>query len=71
MDRVQQLKQHLANLLDAEGAHIGFDEALKNFPRELRGAKLKGAAHTAWQLLEHLRITQSDILEFSLSLIHI
>jgi len=71
MDRVQQLTQHLANLLDAEGAHIGFDEALKNFPRELRGAKLKGAAHTAWQLLEHLRITQSDILEFSRDAKHV
>ena len=65
MDRLQQLKTNLANLLDAEGAHISFDDAVRNFPRELRGAKPAGAPHSAWQLLEHLRITQWDILEFS------
>ena len=48
-----------------EGAHLTFDEAVKGFPIELRGAKPKGAPHTPWQLLEHLRIAQWDILDFS------
>ena|SRR5215510_678120 len=65
MEHSQQLKKHLLNLLDAEGARITFDEAVKNFPPKLRGQKPEGAPHTAWQLLEHLRIAQWDILEFS------
>ena len=48
-----------------EGAHLSFDEAVKGFPVKLRGAKPKGAPHTPWQLLEHLRIAQADILDFS------
>ena len=48
-----------------EGAHLTFDEAVKGFPVKLRGAKPKGAPHTPWQLLEHLRIAQWDILDFS------
>ena len=48
-----------------EGAHLTFDEAVKGFPVKLRGAKPKGAPHTPWQLLEHLRIAQGDILDFS------
>ena len=46
-------------------AHIDFDTALGDFPPELRGSKPEGAPHTAWQLLEHMRIAQHDILEFS------
>lgn len=65
MDHLQELKTHLLNLLDGEEAHINFDAAVKNFPRELRSLKPKGAPHTAWQLLEHMRIAQWDILEFS------
>jgi hypothetical protein len=59
------LREHLLNLLRMEGAHLTFDEAVKGFPIELRGAKPKGAPHTPWQLLEHLRIAQWDILDFS------
>jgi hypothetical protein len=65
MDHLQEFKKHLLNVLDAEGAHLTFDDAIKNFPRELRGLKPKGAPHTPWQLLEHLRIAQWDILEFT------
>jgi hypothetical protein len=71
MEHLQQLKKHLLNLLDAEGAHIGFEEAVKNFPPKLRGKKPEGAPHTAWQLLEHLRIAQWDILEFSREAKHV
>ena len=71
MEHLQQLKKHLLNLLDAEGAHIGFEEAIKGFTSKLRGKKIDGAPHTAWQLLEHLRIAQWDILEFSRSAKHV
>lgn len=46
-------------------SHIDFDSAVKDFPVEARGTKPTGAPHTAWQLLEHMRIAQHDILEFS------
>ena len=59
------LREHLANLLRMEGAHIAFREALEGFPARLRGAKPHGAPHSAWQLLEHMRLAQEDILDFS------
>src|ERR1017187_4600080 len=59
------LRKHLLTLLRMEGAHLSFDEAVKGFPVKLRGTKPKGAPHTPWQLLEHLRIAQADILDFS------
>lgn len=59
------LRTHLANLLRMKGAHLTFDDALANFPPDLRGAKPNGAPHSAWQLLEHMRIAQEDILDFS------
>ena len=71
MEHLQQLKKHLINLLDGRGAHLEFEEAVKDFPRKLCGAKPDGAPHTAWQLLEHMRIAQWDILEFSRSAKHV
>jgi uncharacterized damage-inducible protein DinB len=59
------LREHLVNLLTKPQAHATFDDAVKNLPAELRGRKPKGAEHSPWQLLEHLRIAQLDILEFS------
>src|SRR5215469_9730926 len=59
------LRQHVLNLLRMEGAHIGFHEAVKGFPADLQGKKPAGAPHSAWQLLEHLRLAQEDILDFS------
>ncbi|MDE3136184.1 MAG: DinB family protein, partial [Acidobacteriota bacterium] len=61
-DRV--LREHLIRLLTKEQAHAGFATALDDFPLELRSAKIPGSPHTPWQLLEHLRIAQWDILEF-------
>jgi hypothetical protein len=58
-------RKHLLDLLRMKGAHLDFDEAVAGFPVELRGKKPKGAPHTPWQLLEHLRIAQWDILDFS------
>jgi len=47
-----------------KGAHLEFEAAIKGFPAALRGVKPAGAPHTPWQLLEHLRIAQEDILDF-------
>ena len=71
MNHLQELKKHLLDLLDAENAHISFDNAIKNFPAELRGLKPKGAPHSPWQLLEHMRIAQWDIIEFSRDAKHV
>jgi hypothetical protein len=59
------LRKHLADLLRMKGAHVNFEAAVSGFPVELRGAKPQGAPHTPWQLLEHMRIAQEDILDFS------
>jgi hypothetical protein len=58
------VRAHLAKALDWRGAHMSFDQAVKGFPKELMGTRVPGLAHTAWQILYHLRITQWDILEF-------
>ncbi len=64
-DPQHDLRQHVLYLLGGGGAHLGFDDVVGDFPPPLRGQKVEGAPHTAWQLLEHLRIAQWDILEFS------
>ena len=61
----QALRQHLLNLLEGGNAHLGFDKAVAGLPAKLRGAIPAGAPHSPWQLIEHLRIAQWDILEFS------
>ena len=55
----------LVDALRGHQAHIDFDSALEDFPVEARGWKPAGSPHTPWQLLEHMRIAQADILEFS------
>jgi len=59
------LRKHLAEMLRMKGAHLNLEEALADFPADKRGAKPARAPHTAWQLLEHMRIAQEDILDFS------
>jgi len=61
----QSLRKHLVELLKGGGAHISFAEGLEDFPADQRGAFAPGLPHTGWQLLEHARIAQRDILEFS------
>ncbi|MDQ7823013.1 MAG: DinB family protein [Candidatus Eremiobacteraeota bacterium] len=68
---MKQLREHLVKLLRSSEAHIGFDKTLADLPQELRGARPDGFAHSIWQLLEHLRIAQWDILEFSRDAGHI
>lgn len=61
----QALREHLSNLLSGKGAHADFTDAIKDIPPKLRGDKPDGSPHSAWELLEHIRIAQWDILEFS------
>jgi len=61
----KELRQHLVKMLTEPNAHLTFDEATGDFPPQHYGTMVDGCAHTAWQLLEHLRICQWDILEFS------
>lgn len=65
MNTDQSLRDHLLYLLRGGGAHLDFDAAIAHLPVDLRGAKLAGLPHTPWRLLEHMRIAQWDILEFS------
>jgi hypothetical protein len=61
----QSLRKHLVELLEGGSAHAKFDDVIKGLPAQLRGVKLANFPHTAWMLLEHLRLAQRDILEFS------
>jgi hypothetical protein len=65
------LRELLARLLDWGDAHIRFDGAVKDFPIELRGKRPAGGPHSPWELLEHLRLALSDILEFSRDAAHV
>jgi hypothetical protein len=62
---MQPIRKHLLDLLAADNAHAGFDAAVKNVPVAIRGKRPKGSAHSLWEVLEHLRIAQWDILEFT------
>jgi uncharacterized damage-inducible protein DinB len=64
MNRDDALRALLSNLLDWEDAHAAFDSAVEGIPAVSRGARPEGGPHSPWQLLEHLRICQNDILEF-------
>jgi hypothetical protein len=63
--RDQCLREHVLYLMRDGGAHVGFDGALGDWPVRLAGVKVANFPHTAWMLLEHMRLTQWDILEFS------
>jgi hypothetical protein len=65
MDRDRKLRDHVLYLLRDGGAHLSFDKAVAGLPAKLRGAKPAGVPHTPWRLVEHMRLAQWDILEFS------
>ena len=60
----KSLRQQIARTLDWEDAHAGFESAVAGLSPELRGKVPKGLPYSPWQILEHIRITQADILEF-------
>jgi hypothetical protein len=59
------IREQIAKQLNSKEAHAGFDKAVQGLAPELRGKKPKGAAHSAWELLDHIRVAQWDILEFT------
>jgi len=67
MEPERSLRTHLRKVLDWEDAHAGFDAAIEGIPPKLRGVAPKGLPHSPWQLLEHLRRCQWDILDFCLN----
>lgn len=67
----QILREQLISLIRGGNAHVTFDNVISNFPAALRGAKAPGAPHTAWELIEHMRLCQWDILEFSRDAKHV
>jgi uncharacterized damage-inducible protein DinB len=59
------LRAHLVRALDWEEAHVGFDKALDGIPEDKRGSRTDGFEHSTWQLLEHMRLAQQDLLDFA------
>jgi uncharacterized damage-inducible protein DinB len=60
------VRDHLVRVLEWEDAHVGFDKAIAGIPAHARGTRPPGFEHSPWQLLEHIRIAQRDILDFCL-----
>ena len=58
------LRRHLVRALGWNEAHLTLEESLKGLPARLRGKRPRGFAHSPWELLEHIRLAQSDLLEF-------
>jgi hypothetical protein len=67
----RDLREHLVYLLRGGGAHLSFDKAVAGIPAAIRGRKPRGLPFTPWRLLEHMRIAQWDILEFSRDADHV
>lgn len=61
------LREHVVNLLTKLEAHADFETAVEGLPEKLRGEKPKGAEHSPWQVLEHLRIAQWDLIEYAVN----
>jgi hypothetical protein len=62
---VDPLREHLLYLLRGGGAHVDFEAAVKGIPEELRGKRPPRSPHSCWELVEHMRLAQWDILEFT------
>ena len=71
MVKDKALRQHILKQLEGRSAHVDFETAVKRTPVALRGKRPKGAAHSPWEILEHMRIAQWDILEFSRNAKHV
>ncbi len=71
MDTQKELRAHLLELLAGKSAHVDLETVLKEFPVDEINTRIENAPHTAWELLEHLRIAQHDIVEFSRDANHV
>jgi hypothetical protein len=65
------LRKHVLYLLRGGGAHVSFDDFVSGFPADLCNRQIEGLPYTPWQVLEHMRIAQWDILEFSRDANHV
>jgi uncharacterized damage-inducible protein DinB len=65
MQNDKLLREQIVYALNGEGAHAGFNDAVSRLDAPLRGKRPEGAAHSPWQLLEHMRLAQADILRFT------
>jgi uncharacterized damage-inducible protein DinB len=65
------LRQQLTEMLEGGHAHATFEDAVEDFPAEQMGVRPPGIPHSAWELLEHMRIAQNDIVRFSQSAEHV
>jgi hypothetical protein len=70
MAHLKSLRKHLLYLLTEGGAHATYEDAVKDVPAAARGKVPAGAAHSLWELLEHIRLAQWDILKFSIDAKH-
>jgi len=70
MQKDKLLREHLVKLLMSQDAHVDFATAIKDLPAHARGQRPKGAEHSPWEVLEHLRIAQWDLLEFAVNAKH-
>ncbi len=70
-DHEKSLRKHLHELLEGGSAHAKFDDVIKNLPAKLRATKPANFPHSPWMLLEHMRLAQWDILEFSRNAKHV
>jgi uncharacterized damage-inducible protein DinB len=61
------VRNQLERVLAWEEAHVGFDKAVAEIPHDMRGARVTGFEHSPWQLLEHMRLAQDDILDFCIN----
>ncbi|MGH9254536.1 MAG: DinB family protein [Vicinamibacterales bacterium] len=64
MNRPDPLRAQLVRVLDWNEAHVDFDKAVDGIPADRRGARVTGFEHSPWQLLEHMRLAQKDLLDF-------
>jgi len=71
MDAEKIVRDHLLSLLNGGDAHLDFESAICDLPKELRSSKMPGSLHTPWRLVEHMRISQWDILEFCRTANHV
>jgi hypothetical protein len=64
-NRDDSIRKHVLYQLRGGGAHLSFDDFVNNFPPDLCNRQIEGLPYTPWQVLEHMRLAQWDILEFS------
>jgi len=67
----ESLRKHVLYLLGGGGAHLSFDDFVNSFPPDLCNRQIEGLPYTPWQVLEHMRLAQWDILEFSRDASHV